>query len=363
MELMEKVVLQMLNLFSTKLSGIYYPGVFLMYRLYFSRLFYHVKWYVFIAIMLAFAVLIVYFILKKIISNRNISVKPKSINEINTIYDSSFVLHDQKFNTEDKNALEFFIKMNHEFRTPLNLILSSLQLISKRITECNHENNDYLMKRISIIRTSSYRMLRTSENIMDMKKIAHGYYSLCIQSCDIVKIVKTITYNAIPHIKKKNIAVEFNSEIMSKAILCDAYAIERILLNLLSNATKYTHQGGRIVVSVFEQGGYILISVKDNGIGVPAKMQKKIFRYDSDNDKVKLCRDNEGCGIGLNIAKSLVSMHGGTLYLNKTYKEGSEFIVSLPCKSIENDNTYVCKPVDTFLDRVSIEFSDVYNNQ
>ncbi|MEL7598065.1 MAG: ATP-binding protein, partial [Clostridiaceae bacterium] len=146
-----------------------------------------------------------------------------------------------------------------------------------------------------------------------------------------------------------------------KVLACDPDKIERIMLNLLSNAVKFTKPGGKIFVNIFDKGQYIIISVRDTGIGILEEKQKQIFERFMQIDK-SLSRVSEGSGIGLALVKSIVEMHEGNIYVNSELEKGTEFIIELPAKvlseNVEVENNS-CSQSDN-IEKVKIEFSDIY---
>lgn len=142
----------------------------------------------------------------------------------------------------------------------------------------------------------------------------------------------------------------------------DEENLERILLNLISNATKFTNPGDTIEVSVYDKNNHVILSVKDNGIGIPEDKLSQIFERFKQVRSV-LSRAHEGSGIGLAIVKSLVEMHGGTINVKSKYQEGTEFTISLPVRIVDhndNGNSKIGLMNQTNSEKIQIEFSDIY---
>ena len=142
----------------------------------------------------------------------------------------------------------------------------------------------------------------------------------------------------------------------------DADKIERIMLNLISNAIKFTKPSGQIYVNIQDKKETIVISVRDTGIGIPLEKQKEIFEKFIQVDK-SLSRKQEGSGIGLSLVKSLVEMQGGKIYINKEITKGSEFIMELPVKVLDNikECNEIYNTAENHIERIKIEFSDIYS--
>ena len=137
--------------------------------------------------------------------------------------------------------------------------------------------------------------------------------------------------------------------------------IERIILNLLSNAIKFTAPGGIITVSTFASGDSACISVKDNGIGIPKDKQRRIFgRFQQVGSEQS--RANEGSGLGLSLVKSFVDLHHGNINIISEQGNGSEFIIDLPLKRVEQNEKMISSVIerhDNILEAINIEFSDI----
>jgi signal transduction histidine kinase len=262
----------------------------------------------------------------------------------------------------DKIKTEFFANMSHEIKTPLNIIIGTLQLIE---LDLNNENSMRsrvkLAEHTAIMRKNCYRLLRMLNNLIYITEIDSGYVEMHAQNNDLVRIIKDTVSSVEKFLKKKEIRLELNIEPDSLKTACDADKIERVLLNLISNAVKFTENGGIISVSLYERNQWAYISVKDTGIGIPGEMKDLIFQRFRQVDK-SFTRKCEGTGIGLSLVKSLVEMHGGTIEVQSEYGKGSEFIVKLPLRQLADDEAAAAaeeKP-SVFVDKVNIEFSDIY---
>jgi PAS domain S-box-containing protein len=262
----------------------------------------------------------------------------------------------------DKLKANFFSNISHELRTPLNLIFSTMQVIELR-TNINKEDNRYLEKYIGIMRQNCYRLLRIINNLIDITKIDAGHFFTNFQNKDIVNIVENIVLSVADYVESKGISIVFDTEMEERITAFDLDAMERILLNLISNAIKFTPNGGSIEVNMYDRGNSIVISVKDSGIGIPIEKQVSIFEKFVQVDK-SLSRNREGSGIGLSLVKELVGLHNGTIELDSAPGKGSEFRIILPVKLLDEEacseelNTYTSEEK---VERIKIEFSDIYN--
>lgn len=263
----------------------------------------------------------------------------------------------------DKLKTEFFSNISHELRTPINVILGIIQL-----SEYYYKNNliEYNIEKMEkyneIMKQNCYRLVRLVNNLIDITKIDSGYLPICLKNCDIVGYVEDITLSVKDYIESKGINLVFDTDVEEKVLAYDSDKIERIILNLVSNAIKYTQQGGSIFVNINDQGDSIVISVRDTGIGIPEDKQKLVFERFVQVDK-SLSRNREGSGIGLSLVKSLTQMHGGEVWLKSTYGVGSEFFVKLPVRLVDDDGTAdnnVNLISNEKIEKIKIEFSDIY---
>lgn len=255
---------------------------------------------------------------------------------------------------------EFLGNISHEFKTPLNIILGIVQLINKNI-DLDNINKENLIRHVGIMKQNSYRLLRLVNNLIDISRIDIGYYNLQLSNYDMVKVIKDITLSISEYVKHKKINLSFNTDLEEVILACDADKIERVMLNLLSNAIKYTDDNGEIHVSLDKVNEDIVVSVKDNGVGIPKDKLKIIFdRFGQVNDI--LSRRCEGSGIGLSIVKSIVEMHGGKIEVFSEIGKGTEFIFNIPIKILKEENVILkCENRDYHVEKCNIEFSDIYS--
>jgi len=192
-----------------------------------------------------------------------------------------------------------------------------------------------------------------------MSKIEAGFLDVKLRNYNIVSVIEDITMSIVDFAGDKNIDVEFDTEFEEKIIACDIEIMERIMLNLLSNSIKFTKNGGKIEVYIREDKNNIIISVKDNGIGIPKHMHDKIYnRFTQATDT--FTRVNEGSGIGLSLVKSLVEMHNGEIKLESEHNKGCKFKILLPKTVIENEEFISSESKEISMKKIEIEFSDIY---
>lgn len=235
--------------------------------------------------------------------------------------------------------VEFIANISHELKTPLNLIYSSIQLLDIYEKDTPENNTEIVQvenrkKYLGIIKQNCLRLIRLINNLLDISKTDSGFLKLNPCNQDIISIVESITMSVVPYVESKGISIIFDTEIEEKVIACDSDKIERVILNILSNAIKFTDSGGCIFINIIERNDSILISIKDTGVGIPEEKINSIFDRFMQVDKT-LRRNREGTGIGLSIVKSFVEMHHGKIEVYSKLNEGTNFIIHLPNKILE----------------------------
>ena len=297
--------------------------------------------------------------------------KPKKINEEFIKY-ICIILSFIKDKKNLKHAVEieslkseFFANLSHEFKTPLNIILSTVQLVMNYI-EVNNEYPNYNMfnKCLSNIKQNSYRILKIANNLIDMSKIDGNFYSINMGNYNIVEVVENIVQSLAEYMKdnKRNIIFDTMEEEIITA--CDPDQIERIILNVLSNAMKFTSHGGNIYVDmeVNDRCNKVIIKISNDGEKINFEDRLRIFERFTQSESL-LTRRAEGTGIGLTLVKSLVKLHNGEVYVNTEFEEGTQFCIELPIRKMKNfkNNNVREKSIVSKVEKFNIEFSDIYN--
>ncbi|MFT9495389.1 sensor histidine kinase [Anaerosolibacter sp.] len=170
---------------------------------------------------------------------------------------------------KDRLKTEFFINISRELKTPLNIILGVIQLVT---SEHNHNDIDSFNRYVGMMRQNCYRLLRLIDNLIDITRLEAGFLRMDFKHYNLVSVVEDITLSVAEYVKSKNVSIIFDTDIEEKIITCDVDKIERVMLNLLSNALKFTEPSGTIVVELLDGYEYINICVKDTGIGIPNDM-------------------------------------------------------------------------------------------
>lgn len=297
--------------------------------------------------------------------NSNITFSIVCIRDVTTqVINDNYILQVEK---EKKNYLERMIELkddfltlvSHEFKTPLTVIGTAIQAIE---IFCGNEMSAKAKRYLKTIKQNSYRQLRLVNNLLDITRGTAGQIRLHNRNIDIVYLTRMITESVKIYAAQKNLQINFNSDHEEKIVYIDDEKYERVLLNILSNAIKFTPKGKNIYIKLYIEDDCINIEVKDEGVGIPQDKIDVIFEKFGQVDN-SLSRQAEGSGIGLYLVKSFVEMMGGSISAKSTLYIGSTFLIRLPNippKENESDNNY--KEVDNkrIINTMSIEFSDIY---
>ncbi|OSB08257.1 ATP-binding protein [Paraclostridium bifermentans] len=261
----------------------------------------------------------------------------------------------------EKLRLDFFSNLTHEFRTPLNLIFSSVQLIDQSIPKIEKGDLNILIRYLNIIDQNGMRLLKLVNNLIDSTRIDSGCVDYNPQNQDIISFVENICDSVVEFSKSQSIELIFDTDQEEKVVSFDSDKMERVILNLLSNAIKYNKENGQIYVGIRCNPEHIDISVKDTGVGIPKDKINDVFEKFKQVDN-RLTKISEGSGIGLSIVKSLVELHDGTINVNSEVGVGTEFEVKIPNQIVLQDsskNSIQNESID--MDKkIQIEFSDIY---
>ena len=228
----------------------------------------------------------------------------------------------------EKRKNNYFVNLSHELRTPLNVISSTEQLVTELNKSKDGIGKSKLNGCMQVVRRNTKRLLNLINNIIDTAKIESGSYQLNIREHDIVYIVEEATLSLKDYIERKGIELIIDPEMEEKIIKCDEHEIERCIVNLVSNAAKFTPEGGTIEVTIEDLDEKVKIIVKDTGIGIDKKYHDSIFnRFNQVIDQGT--ESKGGSGLGLTITKQIIDMHGGQISVESELGKGCKFIIIL----------------------------------
>lgn len=234
----------------------------------------------------------------------------------------------QRMHELDLMKMKFFTNVSHEFRTPLTLILTPVEKLL-RTTEDPTQH-----KQFELIYRNARRLLNLVNQLLDFRKLEVQEIRFNPSEGDIVNFIRETVFSFSDLSEKKDVHLEFETNIEHFETIFDQDKLEKILFNLLSNAFKFTPEHGSIAVALkMGEGNMLSISVRDSGIGIPADKMERIFERFFQND-VPNTMVNQGSGIGLSITREFVKAHGGTITVESTPGIGSVFTVVLPLQEV-----------------------------
>ncbi len=238
-------------------------------------------------------------------------------------------MEQEKFQAERSNKAKstFLSNMSHDIHTPMNAIIGYTNLIKKE-PGLPKKTRDYLDK----IEASNNHLLALINDILDMSRIESGKMELDPQKSNLVKALGEVRDLFATQMETKGLTFAVNIEhVMNKIVMCDVPRLNRVLLNLISNAFKFTPAGGSVTVTLKQVGGNeekgsYELRVKDTGMGMTPEFAKKVFAaYERDRTVSNI----QGTGLGMSITKSIVELMGGTIDVQTELGKGTEFIVKV----------------------------------
>jgi len=249
-----------------------------------------------------------------------LSERTKELSESKTELERSY----QKLQELDRIKSQFFANISHEFRTPLTLILAPLE------TYLNQPNlPEEQRKNFQIMYQNGLRLLKLINNLLDLAKIDTGKMHLSYSKTDLVAFVSGILSSVTHLISKKQIHLSLLADRSVMEFYFDRDKIEKVLLNLIFNAIKFTDRGGQIILSCAVKEDYVLIQVSDTGIGIARENLHKLFSRFTQLD-ASATRQHEGTGIGLALSKELVELHQGKIWAESEVGRGTVISFTLP---------------------------------
>lgn len=227
----------------------------------------------------------------------------------------------------NKSKLEFFTNISHEFRTPLSLILGPLQQVLDE-----YQGSNKIYKKLLVIQQNGDQLLKLINQLLDFRKFENKHSKLSVAEGNIVKFIREIYLSFYEFSKIGNYKYEFNASDDVIKLYFDRNKLERVFYNLISNAFKYTPEGGKIEINIFFEENSVVIQVKDNGKGIDKQFVNKVFDrfYEVASDEKYQKQFNQASGIGLSIAKKAIDLHKGRIEVLETEEQGSTFVVNLP---------------------------------
>lgn len=241
-------------------------------------------------------------------------------------------------NTSGPSKEMLYNNIYHELRTPLNVVLGSIQLFEMMDDDLFQEYNRNKFRAYNnLMKKNCFRLLRAINNLLDSSKLDSGNLNLYLANHNIVKTLEDIVNDAKPYAEDKGLKISLKTKYKEIITAFDQEKLTRAILNLISNAIKFT-QKGRICVEIKKKENSIYISIRDTGIGIPEDKIDSIFDPFIQVDS-SLSRKYEGSGLGLSIAKSIVDSHNGHISVKSRVGKGSTFTIELPVRLVKENES------------------------
>ena len=253
----------------------------------------------------------------------------------NELAESQRALSDALIAAEHANRAKtaFLNNMSHDIRTPMNAIVGFTALAASHI-----DNKERVLDYLEKISISSQHLLSLINDVLDMSRIESGKVTIEETDVHLPDVIHDLRTIILPTIDSKQLELFIDTQdVVHEDIVTDKLRLNQILLNILSNAIKFTPAGGTISFRVIEKPSpandlaCFEFRIKDNGIGMSEEFQKTIFEAFT-REKTSTVSGIQGTGLGMAITKNIVDMMGGVITVHSAEGEGSEFVVELPCK-------------------------------
>jgi signal transduction histidine kinase/AraC-like DNA-binding protein len=270
--------------------------------------------------------------------------------------------YSEELKQSNEARLSFFMGLSHEFKTPLTLILSSVESLGSELKTKGSSVN----KEVNLMYNNSRRLLRLINQLLDYRKVEDKKFILRASSTNLLDFSKSIIVDFEREAKKLNIDFSLVSNNPELEVYIDRNLMDKVYFNLLSNAFKFTPENGKITVKISEDktNNVVKISFKDSGIGIPENELNQVFNafYQGSNNY------RNSSGVGLHLSKSFIDLHKGTVEIIS--KNGTEFIITLQLGKAHLDEKNILKnPVleiinqTDYLDEEVIQSSEPKTNE
>ena len=244
----------------------------------------------------------------------------------------------RKIEQATTRKLQFFTNVSHEIKTPLTLILGPLNKLSKELPPDSPLADD-----IHIIKKNADRLKRVVGQLLDFRKVESNKMDMRVTEIDLVTFIEDVSSYFDNMAQSKQIQYSFQHDVSSVMLWVDTDKMEKILANLLSNAFKFTPDGGTVTIRLQDHAGYVILSVEDNGKGIQPQNLSSVF------DQFFTADHLTGTGIGLHLTHEFVGMHKGSIRVESEPGKRTVFFVELPKGKSHFDESCVFAPSVTEL--------------
>ncbi len=294
---------------------------------------------VFLALGIVTMVVIVHRVRTQSIKARNRQLEKLVSDRTHSLLESNRALLEANEQIRHQTELKskFLANMSHELRTPMNAIIGFSDLLTQHtLGELNEEQ----MEAAWTISESGRNLLHLINDILDLSKIEAGKMELHPTVHKVVESLQSVAVLVTPLVRQKRQLLEMDVPDETLVLYADETKMKQVLINLLSNANKFTPEGGLIRIQSHRSNAHVEIRVKDTGPGIPADELETIFE---EFRQVEGRTNQEGTGLGLALCRKIVGMHGGTIWAESDGRSGSTFVVRLP-RHIASSSTPAASP-------------------
>jgi two-component system phosphate regulon sensor histidine kinase PhoR len=218
---------------------------------------------------------------------------------------------------------DFISNLSHELRTPL----ASLKALTETLQGGAMADEEAGPRFLGRIQTEVDALTQMAQELLDLSKIESGQVELVLRKVDAYALLRSAADRMHMQAERAGLRLTIEETSARSTIQADAARLEQVLVNLIHNAVKFTKRGGGVALSMNEENGRVVFSVRDTGVGIPSDELPRIFERFY---RVEKSRTGSGTGLGLSIAKHIVEAHGGTIWAESLEGQGSVFYFSIP---------------------------------
>ncbi|WP_299074787.1 hybrid sensor histidine kinase/response regulator [uncultured Paraglaciecola sp.] len=246
---------------------------------------------------------------------------------------ASIALKSSKLEAANKVKSQFLANMSHEIRTPLTTVIGQAEAII-----CREIDSADIYKEVAVIHDSGLHLLELLNDVLDLTKIEENKFEVKLHAQDMHELLENIDRMFSIQAKRKGLIFTFTKHLPSPFIVnIDSLRVKQILINLCSNAVKFTHEG-YIALDVLLYDNLLVFTITDTGIGMTAKQSQQIFESFTQGD-ADISRRFGGTGLGLSLSMGLAQLMKGTITVDSRFQEGSTFTFSIPVDIVYSPNT------------------------
>jgi signal transduction histidine kinase/CheY-like chemotaxis protein len=234
----------------------------------------------------------------------------------------------QMAETERSAKAQFVANVSHELRTPLNMIMGYTEMITQSPRMYDAPLPGALLADLAVVQRNAEQLSRLVNDVLDMSQIESDQMALTRESVDFREMIEFVMTAVTPLFKRKNLYLRHDIHDDVQYVFCDRTRIQEVLLNILSNAGRFTEQGGVVIRAVIDDEN-LIVSVTDTGPGIAKLDMDRLFKPFEQLD-ARIRRDYGGSGLGLAISKKFVEMHDGRIWVESQIAVGTTFFIALP---------------------------------